>query len=90
MRLSLKVTARASKNEIAGWADDKLRVRIAAVPEKGRANAALVDYLADLLGIARRQVRVVSGKTSAHKVIEIMGMDEHEVRLRLLKALDSR
>lgn len=83
VRIQVKVVTRASKTEVAGWAGDRLKVRIAAVPEKGKANDALERCVADLLGIGPSRVRVVGGRTSTVKLLEIGGLDEAEVRSRL-------
>ena len=56
---------------------------MAAPPERGRANAALVELLAEALGIPRARVRVVGGATARRKVVEIDGLDAGSVE-RLL------
>jgi uncharacterized protein len=82
-RLPVKVIARARGNSIVGWANGRLRIRIAAAPEAGRANAALEAFLAESLGLGKRQVRVVSGFTAAQKLIEIEGLAQPELDARL-------
>jgi uncharacterized protein (TIGR00251 family) len=70
--LSVKVIARASRSEVAGLGDDgSLRVRIAAVPEKGKANEELRSLLSRYFGVSKRNVQIVSGETSTHKRIRI-------------------
>lgn len=72
MMLRVKVTPRASKNEIVGTMDDgTLKVKIAAPPEKGKANEALCAFLAAHYGVAKSAVRVVSGYTSTMKRVEV-------------------
>jgi uncharacterized protein YggU (UPF0235/DUF167 family) len=83
VRIQVKVVTRASRTEVAGWSGDRLKVRLAAVPERGRANDALEHCVADLLGIGPSRVRVVSGRTATVKMLEISGLDEAEVRSRL-------
>lgn len=82
-RLPVKIVPRAARSEIAGWHGDSLRIRIAAAPEKGRANSALVDFLAETLGLPRRQVRIASGHTSARKIVEVSGIEMAELSRRL-------
>lgn len=82
-RLAVKVVPRAARDEIVGWSGDRLRIRVAAAPERGRANAAVERVLADALGLTRRSVRVVSGHTSPRKLIEIDGLDEGALAVRL-------
>lgn len=68
----VKVIPRASKNEIVGFLQDgSLKVKLCAVPEKGKANAELCDVLAAWLGVSRRGVSIVSGETSHRKRVRI-------------------
>ena len=71
VRFDVRVQPRASKNEFAGVQNGALRVRLHAPPVDGAANAALVEFLADELGIPRRLVRIVSGFGSRNKVVEV-------------------
>lgn len=78
-RLSVKVTTRASRNEVVGWMGDRLKLRIAAPPQDGRANEALEAFLAAELGIARRCVRVAVGHTSTSKIVEFDGLEQADL-----------
>jgi uncharacterized protein (TIGR00251 family) len=70
--VTLKVIPKASKNEIAGILEDgSLRVKVTAAPEKGRANAALCEFLAQQFGVSRRGVTLLRGETSHNKQVEI-------------------
>jgi uncharacterized protein (TIGR00251 family) len=60
-------------------------IRLAAPPVDGAANAALVAFLADALGVPRRDVAIVAGEKSRDKRVQIAGLDEPAVRARLLK-----
>jgi uncharacterized protein (TIGR00251 family) len=71
IRLTVRVQPRASKDEFAGVREGVLRVRLRAPPVDGAANEALVRFLADELGVTRRQVRMVSGFGSRTKTVEI-------------------
>ncbi len=83
VRLALKVVPGASRSELAGFENGVLRVRVAAAPEKGRANRALTDFLAGLLGIKKSAVTMVRGATARNKVVEIAGLNGSDVRARL-------
>ena len=83
VRLSVRLTPRASREEIAGFEGETLRVRVTAPPVEGRANRALVRLLAKRLGLPRGAVRVVTGQTSRSKVVAIDGLDAAELRRRL-------
>lgn len=70
-RINVRVQPRASSNEIVGYRDGILRVRLQAPPVDGAANEALVRFLADEFGVPRRQVRIVSGSGSRNKIVEV-------------------
>ena len=71
IQIDIKAVPGASKNEFAGIKDNRLRVRIAAAPEDGKANAALIDFFAKALGCAKRDVRLLSGEKSRLKTIAV-------------------
>jgi uncharacterized protein (TIGR00251 family) len=81
--VQVKVVPRASRSELAGWQDGVLRVRVAAPPEHGKANAALEALLAERLGVRKSAVRVVAGHAATRKRVEIDGLDRVEVERRL-------
>ena len=81
--LRVRVTPRASRNALAGVQAGALRVRLTAPPVEGAANEALIAYLAELLGIARRQVSIASGLASRSKFVVIVGVDMEQARQRL-------
>ncbi len=74
-RVSLKVAPNASRSELAGKHGDAIKVRLAAPPVDGKANAALILFLSEELGIPRSAFRVVSGETSRLKLVEVDGVD---------------
>ncbi|MCB1678605.1 MAG: DUF167 domain-containing protein [Halioglobus sp.] len=86
VRLPVKVLPGSSHNAIAGWLEDTLRVKVSAPPERGRANATVEALLARSLGLSASAVSVVSGKTSAHKVVAITGLSAARVRRLLSRA----
>lgn len=72
MTLRVKAIPRSARSEIAGTlADGTLKVRIAAAPEKGRANAELIDLLARHFGVSASAVEIVSGQTASLKLVRI-------------------
>lgn len=83
VRLAVKVVPGSSRTVIAGWMGATLRVRVAAPPERGKANAAVEALLSKVLGLSRGEARIVSGNTSPHKMVEITGLEEAELRRRL-------
>ena len=83
VRLRVRVTPRAGRDHIDGARDGVLRVRLAAPPVEGRANDALIRFLAKTLALPRRDVRLVGGETSREKrlVVESVGAEELHARL---------
>lgn len=71
MRIQIKVVTRSSKNRVAGGIGGRLKVCVTAPPEKGRANALVVETLAAHFGVPERSVRVVGGERSSLKEVEI-------------------
>lgn len=71
--LKVKVIPKSSKSQIVGWENGELKIRLAAVPEKGRANNELIAFLAKLLGVAKSNIQLVRGVKSCHKQLNIQG-----------------
>src|SRR5688572_17662517 len=81
--IAVKVVPRAAKNEIVGWLEGALKVRVTAPPENGRANRALEELLAGALQLKKNAVTVTAGKSSARKHVAIAGLTRHEIVRRL-------
>ena len=67
----VKVVASSSRTAVAGQLDGMLKIKVAAPPEKGKANQAIIKFLAEKLGVKRKQVVIASGLTSTIKQIQI-------------------
>lgn len=74
IRVSVYVQPRASRTAVAGTHDGCLKILLAAPPVDGAANAALIELVADRLGIAKSRVRIVSGLNGRRKLVEIEGV----------------
>jgi uncharacterized protein YggU (UPF0235/DUF167 family) len=81
--LHLRVVAGSSRPGIVGRYGEAWKVRVAEAPERGRANEAVLDLLAETLSVPRRDVRVVSGHGARDKVVELDGIAEDETVRRL-------
>jgi hypothetical protein len=79
----VKAIPGSSRNGVAGWLGDTLKVRVTAPAERGKANAAVEAIIAEALGISTACARVVAGKASPRKVVEVSGLSEAEVHRRL-------
>jgi len=82
-RLKLHVTPGAREDALAGWQGDSLRIKVRARPEKGRANEAVLRFLAGYLELPPSRIALVRGATSRDKLIEVEGLSEDELRARL-------
>lgn len=81
LTLTLHVQPNAAKSAFAGLHGDALKVRIAAPPADNRANAELVDYLGEALGVPKSAVAIRHGATGRRKVVEIAGGPELAAKL---------
>lgn len=86
LRLRVKAVPGASRDAIVGALGDRLKVRVAAAPEGGKANAAIEGLIASALGISERSVRVEQGHASPLKVLRVEGVAPE--RLAELDAAD--
>ena len=82
-RLSIRVQPRASKNRVAGWIGETLKVKLTAPPVEGAANEACLAFLSHLLHIPASRLTVLKGEHSRDKVVRILGMAQNEVYHRL-------
>ena len=80
---SVKVHPRARKNAVTGELGEALKVALTAPPAEGRANEALVEFLAELLQVPRASVTIAAGQSSRNKVVRISGLTAGQVGQRL-------
>jgi uncharacterized protein (TIGR00251 family) len=80
---TIRVQPRAKKNAIVGELGDALKIALTAPPVEGRANEACIEFLANLLEVARSSVSIASGESSRRKVIRVAGLSARELRKRL-------
>ena len=82
-RLHVRVTPGASRNEITGFTDDVLYVKVAAIPDRGKANRELIDYLSGILDIKKSSLHLLKGHTSRNKVIAVDGLSLTDINRRI-------
>jgi uncharacterized protein (TIGR00251 family) len=85
-RLRLRIVPGAARAGVVGPHGDVWRVRVAAAPEGGRANDAVVRLLAETLEVPRDAVRLVSGHSRRDKIVELTGIGPQQIELRLTSA----
>lgn len=81
--VDVRVIPRAKKTQLAGAREGAVLIRLAAPPVEGAANDALVDFLATILDLPRRNIRIISGERARHKRVSIAGATADVVRSRL-------
>jgi uncharacterized protein (TIGR00251 family) len=79
LTFAVRVVPRASRTGVAGEHDGALRVRVAAPPVEGAANAELIRFVAKSLGVSSRDVEIVSGHASKTKVLRVRGVTDAAV-----------
>jgi uncharacterized protein YggU (UPF0235/DUF167 family) len=82
-RLALRVSPGARTNAVIGKHGEAWKIRVSAAPEGGKANAAVVELLADTLGVPARTISVVSGHGARDKLVELSGIAPEEIERRL-------
>lgn len=78
--LRLHIQPGAKKTEVVGLHGGALKIRLAAPPVDGKANACLIGFLAERLGVAKASVSLISGESSRAKRVRIAGVDPSSVR----------
>lgn len=81
--LELKTIPNAPRDQVAGWLGDALKVKVHAPALDGRANEALLEFLAAELGLPKRAVTLIRGDKSRHKVVRFDGLTLAEAKTRL-------
>jgi uncharacterized protein (TIGR00251 family) len=83
--IAIRVTPRASRNEIVDLLDDgTIKVRIAAPPADGEANQALIEFMAEILGVPKSRLDIVAGASGRDKLIAVLDMDVETAHSRIV------
>ncbi len=85
-RVRLRVSPGASRPGVVGRHGSAWKLRVAAAPEHGKANEAVVALLAETLALPRANVTLVSGTGSRDKIVELTGLEPDEIERRLATA----
>lgn len=87
--LTIRVTPRARKTGFGGvMQDGTLRIRVAAPPVEGKANAALIRFLAKVLGVRKNRIEIVAGERGLDKIISILDLTAQEAEERIQAELE--
>lgn len=86
--LAVRVTPRASRNEIVELMEDgTIKVRLAAAPSDNEANEALIGFLSEVLGVPKSRLDIVAGAAGRDKLISVVDMDAETAHQRILAHL---
>lgn len=80
---AVKVITRAPRDEIVGVENEMLKIRLHAPPVEGKANSALIEFMAAALGVARARIEIVRGASSRIKLLKVKGIDREIVETKL-------
>jgi uncharacterized protein len=85
-RLTLKVRPGSRRTEFAGRYGEGWRLHVAAPPADGKANQAIVRFLAELAGVPMARVRIATGLTGSNKIVELDGIDSETLERAILES----
>jgi uncharacterized protein (TIGR00251 family) len=83
-RLALKINAGAKRTQFAGRHGDAWKLRVASPPVDGKANAAILKFIAQIAGVRASEITIISGQTSSTKLLEIEGIDADSMNRAIL------
>jgi uncharacterized protein (TIGR00251 family) len=81
--LQVKVSPNARRNEVTGFTDGVMQVKIAAPPVEGKANEKLVKFLSDVLETSKSSITILKGLTSRNKVLSISGLSQEYISSKI-------
>ncbi len=81
--ITVKIVPGSSRTEAMGMYEQMYKIKIAAPPEKGKANKMLINFLAEQFGIKKNTIQIKSGQTSAVKQILLQGVTTQDVQTQL-------
>lgn len=82
--LTLAIVPRSGRDEVVGLVGDAIKIRLKAPPVEGRANEALLNFLARRLGVPHSALAIISGASSRHKIVQVTGISSDMAAQRLL------
>ena len=87
--IKVRVQPKSSRNQVDGFQDGALRVRVTAAPTEGQANAAVIALLAKTLGVSKSRLGIIRGYSSRDKVVSVGTLTEQEVRRKIEVGVNS-
>ena len=87
--IKVRVQPKSSRNQVDGFQDGALRVRVTAAPTEGQANAAVIAILAKTLGVSKSRLEIIRGYSSRDKVVSVDKLTEQEVQRKIEPGVNS-
>jgi len=87
--IKIRVQPKSSRNQVDGFQDGALRVRVTAAPTEGQANAAVIAILAKTLGVSKSRLEIIRGYSSRDKVVSVDTLTEQEVQRKIEAEVNS-
>ncbi|CUV01953.1 MAG: DUF167 domain-containing protein [SAR202 cluster bacterium] len=87
--IKVRVQPKSSRNQLDGFQDGALRVRVTAAPTEGQANAAVIAILAKTLGVSKSRLEIIRGYSSRDKVVSVDTLTEQEVQRKIEVGVNS-
>jgi uncharacterized protein len=87
-RVQVRVSPGATRSAVIGRHGDAWKVRVAAAPDRGKANRAVLDLLAETLGLPRAQIELVAGAGARDKVVALRGLEADQADMLLAAAAE--
>jgi len=87
--IKVRVQPKSSRNQVDGFQDGALRVRVTAAPTEGQANAAVIAILAKTLGVSKSRLEIIRGYSSRDKVVSVDRLTEQEVQRKIEPGVNS-
>ena len=87
--IKVRVQPKSSRNQVGGFQDGTLRVRVTAAPTEGQANAAVIALLAKTLGVSKSRLGIIRGYSSRDKVVSVDTLTEQEVQRKIEAGVNS-
>ena len=79
----VRVQPKASRNQVDGYSADRLRLRVTAPPQDGKANVAVITLLAETLGVPKSRLRIIRGHGSREKLVQVTSLTPEDVERAL-------
>ncbi|MFC1992960.1 DUF167 domain-containing protein [Chloroflexota bacterium] len=86
VKFSVRAHPNAARNEVVGFIDRVLQIKISSPPIKNKANKELIAFLSQILDISKSRIIILKGHNSKNKVIAVQGLSQEELEKRLLSA----